>query len=1267
MMQFSGAGPLPIDRQHIEAWLQRADARYELPRLIRRLIRETTPGLAHLDMPAGTGVDMPDWDGTVRSSEGTAWVPEGLSLWELSATSVPSRKARADYEKRDRTHDGSPAATTAYVGFYPHRDWSRNARIAWAANRRTDGRWRDVVAYGLDDLEDWLEHAPVTRAWFADQLGLRPGGYRAAQDWWRGWVSLTSPALPRGLLTAGREDYADELLRRLSGEPAVTTVRAGSAEEVAAFVVATICSDGGLLARAAVVEDTDSWRALLGWPSPLILVPLRRELVDELAFSSGHHVVVPALGTDIDLDLPRIDSRRAKEVLQGAGMDPADAEEAGCLARRSLMAARIRLAQSRELLLPGWAQSPVPRPVRAALLAGFWAHSAHGDREVLAELAGEGYETFNERLEHLDRDRCSLVMRVDRAWHLMSAVDAWEMLRSSITPDDLERFASVVRRVLGDRESSLDVGSGERSMGLVVGTALAFSSELRRGLACSLALLAVHGEGIVGPGRANGAEWASGLVRELLPPAVTPQGVEAWLSLREVLPALAEAAPDVFLDALESTLQSEAHSSVIGSLHMAVVWSLERIAWSEDCFARAVHVLAELHEGLGRENADTQALQRLVGMFFPWRPISSVPSEARLQVLDGMRARHPGCAWQLMMSMLRRDGLVMEPDRPRYRDWTREHSTTTRSDLAAFDSKMVSRLVEDVGTDAGRLLQVVEILERLASWDAESMLVAVENAVNGQGWADAERAEVSKGVHGLVRRARGRGESYSGLSESQLCRLDAVASTLESPDAVERHLWLFQEWFPRLEGSSIQDDFELHEARVSEARRDAVADVYASAGLRGVLRLASEPSVEQRDCRHFVSRALADALSATPNADVRLLELVAEDRPCHERDLAFEYFAKRFRMEDWNWLDRWLSRKDLTDYQRARMLGATRDYPRAWRTAESISDAVASIYWEHFVPNSLGQEFTHVEFVAERLLDAGRPLAAMTLLMTWASEDGVHGTERCAVLAARAVGELEESSEEVVLGAHLEHGLRSLFGLMDRHRVSVGPDTIAALQWKYLPALGFEPKATSLHRRMADDPQFFVELVCTVYRPMNQAGHDAAASMDPPDDQTRRRVHNAHRLLKSWQHPPGLNDDGSINLTALRSWIVEARRLLRDADRAEVGEQHIGQVLWSAPEGSDGIKPGPAVRDLLEELRSEHIEKGLRLAIITSRGATCRSPDAGGEQERQLAADFGHQADRLKYQWPRTADVLRGVERSYESYARWEDEDAERVRTGIER
>ena len=1138
------------------------------------------------------------------------------------------------------------------------------------AEGRAEGKWRDVVAYGLDELEDWLAQAPVTRAWFADQLGLHPGGYRAARDWWRDWASLTNPALPPEFLIAGRDKQARELLQRLGGEPVVTTVRAESTDEVAAFVVASVLSGDdsgeGILARAAVVDDIDSWRALLRWRSPLVLVPTRRELVDEPRVGSRHHVVVPALGTQGDLCLPRIDSRGAQQALEGTGMKAVEAKETGRLARRCLMAARIRLARSRELLLPGWAQAPAPRPVRAVLLAGFWSHAADGDREVLAELAGEDYETLNERLEQLSRDRCPLAMRADRAWHLVSTVDAWEMLRFSITGDDLERHESAVQQVLGERDGSLDLSPDERLMGSLLGRTRSYSSELREGLARSLAFLALHSEDVSGTGRSDGAGRASALVRGLLPPADSPEGIDAWLSLREVLPTLAEAAPAVFLDALEPTLQTgDAHrSSVVDSLHSTIVWSLERIAWCEDHFARATYALAALHEGLAGENAETTAMQKLVGMFFPWRPISSVPQEARLQVLDGLGSRHPDCAWQLMMNLVKTDVLAMEPERPVIRDWATEHATLTRADLAAFTTEVARRAAETLGTDPGRVVEVVECLERLHPGAAEPMLGAVESTVEQRDWPDEGRAKVSKAVHGIIPRARARRESHAVLSEPQLRRLEAVASTLESPDGVERHLWLFEEWFPRIEGSSIQDGMELHESRINEARRDAMSDIYNASGMSGVLRLASEPSVAQRNCGHFVSRALADLLAG--EADDELLEMLTEDRPQHERDLAFEYFARRFRMEDWAWLDQLLESVDLTDYQRARLLGATRDYPRAWQTAENTAVGVAAIFWEHFVPYGLGHDFAHVEFVAGRLLDAGRPKAAMRLLTTYTNDASVADSEQAAQLAARTVSELAGSSEGPIADARLEYDLQDLFALMNRHRASVGDNTIAALEWQYLPALGFEPTATGLHRRMATDPQFFVELICSLYRPRNRNADDDA-SMEPPDAQTRQRVDRAHHLLNSWQHPPGLRDDGSIDPTALRDWISEARRLLRDADRAEVGEQRIGQVLWAAPEGPDGIKPGTEIRELLEELCSHQIETGMYLAIVNSRGATFRAPDAGGGQERQLAVEYHRQADQLKYQWPRTANILTGVARRYEHHARWEDEDAERVRTGLER
>ena len=200
------------------------------------------------------------------------------------------------------------------------------------------------------------------------------------------------------------------------------------------------------------------------------------------------------------------------------------------------------------------------------------------------------------------------------------------------------------------------------------------------------------------------------------PPATTPEGIDAWLSLRDVLPTLAEAAPGMFLDALEATLQSgEAQRSpVVASLHTTIVWSLEKIAWGEDYFARSIYALAALDEGSAGENTETAAMQKLVGMLFPWRPVSSVPQEARLQVLDGLRVRHPDCAWRLLMNLLQTDGLIMETERPLSRDQATEHPTFTKADLAAFTSEIARRAAETLGTDTGRVVEAIESLEHLA-------------------------------------------------------------------------------------------------------------------------------------------------------------------------------------------------------------------------------------------------------------------------------------------------------------------------------------------------------------------------------------------------------------------------------------------------------------------------------------------------------------------------------------------------------------------------
>jgi hypothetical protein len=43
-----------------------------------------------------------------RASNASAFVPAGLSLWELSAGKSTTKKADTDYDKRTKTPDGSP-------------------------------------------------------------------------------------------------------------------------------------------------------------------------------------------------------------------------------------------------------------------------------------------------------------------------------------------------------------------------------------------------------------------------------------------------------------------------------------------------------------------------------------------------------------------------------------------------------------------------------------------------------------------------------------------------------------------------------------------------------------------------------------------------------------------------------------------------------------------------------------------------------------------------------------------------------------------------------------------------------------------------------------------------------------------------------------------------------------------------------------------------------------------------------------------------------
>lgn len=156
--------------------------------------------------------------------------------------------------------------------------------------------------------------------------------------------------------------------------------------------------------------------------------------------------------------------------------------------------------------------------------------------------------------------------------------------------------------VLRERDPQFDLPKEERHLASIHGKELQYSGLLRVGIAETLALLGSYPEALTCCSMGKPEATAKLVVRDLL----TEADWERWASLNDLLPALAEAAPDEFLNAVENALKDLSESPFhhvfaqegkgpFGRNYMTgLLWALEGLAWSPDYLPRASLILADL-------------------------------------------------------------------------------------------------------------------------------------------------------------------------------------------------------------------------------------------------------------------------------------------------------------------------------------------------------------------------------------------------------------------------------------------------------------------------------------------------------------------------------------------------------------------------------------------------------------------------------------------------------------------------------------------------
>lgn len=1249
--------PHLADRADIMKWADRVDARSEFPRLIRGLIKANNDQVIALQMRAAEGSGVPGYDGISDALRATPFVPEGPTVWELGVGEAPGDKAQRDYRSRTDDPLGVAMNDTTFV-FVTAREWRE--KDAWAQRKREEGTWADVRAFDVDDIEQALELAPAVHHRFSELAGKPSHGAISIDRWWAKFRRLSSPILDPWMVLAGRADGAAELLRIFDTDPCQTSVSAVSADEVIAFVAATILSADpdareDLLSRALIVKDGHTLAALDDYEGLLIHIPYVDDLRREARLVANHHVVIRADdGWDPTIDLPPIDPVAFQALLEVRRVPRERAQDLARFARRSVEAFQRAASVPGAERSPVWASLLTSPVTRRAWLVGKWSERRSGDLDALAALFGMPYEQAREELAALSVGADPLFVVVGETWAVISLDDAWRYGQPQLQPQDLMAFEVLIQNVLGAVDPRLELPVEHRWMAAVRGKVHVHSSDLRDGVAGVLALLGGRGDE-VGIGSGTVGSWLRRTMWQLFNRANDDPSGQLWASLTDVIPLLAEAVPDVFLDAVQKGLEGEkpllglmfadnaGDSFTVSSPHTGLLWALENVAWSPEHFSLAVEQLARLAEVDPGGRLSNRPGASLADIYRSWLPQTAVPLDRRLAVLDGLRVRHPTVSWSLLLTMLPESHAVGGfSHSPRYRDWKPPETQTY--DVEAYESFEAagSRLVADADMDPDRWAELASCFDHFPP-SAFDVAVGILEGLSSDEAGAKVRSRAWEPLHALVQRHQRYGYTDWAMPVERAERLDALQRALAPDDVGSRIEWLFDDHTPDLPEEGGQD-FEAgrYLEAVAHLRRDAIAELIAADGLEGVITLARSTKYPG-----FVGAAIADAqadsvgramLQFTDGDDMKLL------------DVAYAWAARK-GADDSAWLVERVTEFSGRPVAQARLLLASQDLQAAWEVAER-DQAVADAYWSEFNPYGRGPRFDLVNEASRRLLAHDRPRAALALMNLYGREGFVDPALVVEGLEV-FIGLPTDHPDQFHLDGHdIEHLLEIARG------AELPKERLGQLEWALRPALGYGAHSPVLEEQLATDPEFFVQVLSMVFKPRHTDVGEAV-----PEHVAR----NAYQLLDDWNVVPGSLGDGiAIDPMALNTWVDEVLRLASEADRMEIALDQIGKVLAKAPGDTDGTWPAAPVRDVIERIGRSELDDGFRVQVLNSRGVQTRGLREGGDRERARSAHYTRLAELVTDRSPRTAALLRGVAASYAADARYFDEQVERFTEGLE-
>jgi hypothetical protein len=887
-----------------------------------------------------------------------------------------------------------------------------------------------------------------------------------------------------------------------------------------------------------------------------------------------------------------------------------------------------------------WTQHPDATYLALAVLIGAWQDKSQCDLEAITKLIGISYGEWLKKAQEILHCPDSPLSLKNGIWRVVNRAELWNLLGSRILDQNLDTFRSLAFSILKEPNPAFEMPAEERYAASIHGKVLNCSHMLRKGIAEGLAILCTQADACGNCSQGKAEAICLLVIRELL----TDADWVLWGSLNSLLPILAEAAPDEFLDAVEKAMRltpcpfdelfSQEGNGITGGNYLTgLLWALEGLAWDEQYLVRVCVVLGELasHDPGGQwANRPSNSLATIL---LPWLPQTLASIDKRKVALRTILNEWPDIAWNLIIQLLPgQHQTSFGSHKPSWRktipnNW--EKSVTPQEYWQQVSS--YAEIAVDVAMhDTARLAELIDHFDNLPAPASDQLVKILESETISQ-LPEDQQLLLWDHLRKFINKHRRYSDAKAALPNELITRIEKVVEHLSPRNPLNLYQHLFTENdFDLYEENG---DWEEQQKRLDALREKAIMEIYHQNGIEGVIQF-SESVVSPGKAGHALGIVTDAVIEQT------LLPHFFDTADNQRKALVGGFIWRRYHINGWNWCDN-IDKAGWTPAQIGHFLACLPFTKETWDRASEWLKENQEEYWLSTSANAY-QADGDLDIAIEKLIRYGRPYAAINCIDRMRHAKQPINIDQCisALLAALASSEPTYTMD----GYHIVELIKLL-----QSEQSVAQEDLFKVEWAYLTLLGQRGATPKLlEGRLANDPEFFCEVIQLIYRSKKKE-HRSEEHLD----ELKAIASNAWRLLHEWKTPPGTQKDGTFSEDRFTEWLKRVKAVCTESGHIEVALINIGEVLIHTPPDPNGLWIRRAVAAALNDRDADDMRDGFRTGTCNSRGAHWVDPS--GKPERELAEQYRRKAEEIENAgFQRFAVTLRSLAEGY-------DREAERI------